>query len=149
MMNQMASMVGPMMMSHANTARPGSMTSGLGIVEGGVTRESAGPAFGRDVNIGAGGDSAAPNMPLAGNPQVSFMQPGRAEAPNQGMFPGYPQDMFMVMDDLVAKPETYGLRRGWSGGTMGMMTIVRVLEPALFDKIQSLKAEQARQGASR
>ena len=37
----------------------------------------------------------------------------------------------MVMDDLVAKPETYGLRKGWSGGTMGMMTIVRVLGRAL------------------
>ncbi len=35
----------------------------------------------------------------------------------------------MVMDDMVAKPETHGLRPGWSGGTMGMMTIVRVLEP--------------------
>jgi hypothetical protein len=63
------------------------------------------------------------------------------------MFPGYPQDMFMVMDDMVAKPETYGLRRGWSGGTMGMMTIVRVLQPDVFDTIQELKAEQARKVA--
>ncbi len=84
-------------------------------------------------------------MPLARTPQATFMQPCRAAAPNQGMFPGYPQDMFMVMDDLVAKPETYGLRRGWSGGTMGMMTIVRVLQPELFDKIQELKAQQAKQ----
>ncbi|MBI4888674.1 MAG: multicopper oxidase domain-containing protein, partial [Acidobacteria bacterium] len=90
MMNQMVSMVGPLMMSHANMPRP------------------------------------ATDAP-----------------PNTGMVPGYPQDMFMVMDDLVAKPETYGLRRGWSGGTMGMMTIVRVLEPDLFEKIQSLKREQA------
>ena len=63
------------------------------------------------------------------------------------MFPGYPQDLFMVMDDMVAKPETYGLRPGWSAGTMGMMTIVRVLQPELFDKIQALKAEQARKVA--
>ena len=47
------------------------------------------------------------------------------------------------MDNLVAKPETYGMRPGWSGGTMGMMTIVRVLQPDLFDRIQELKAEQA------
>jgi manganese oxidase len=147
MMNQMASMVGPTMMSHANMMRPGSMTSGLGIVEGRATGESAGPAFGRDINIGARGDHAVPNMPLGRTPQATFMQPGRVEAPNQGMFPGYPQDMFMVMDDMVAKPETYGLRRGWSGGTMGMMTIVRVLQPDLFDKIQELKAEQARKVA--
>ena len=143
MMNQMASMVGPMMMSHANMARPGSMTGGLGIVEGSATGDSASAAFGRDINIGAGGEQAIGNMPMARNPQASFMQPGRVEAPNQGMFPGYPQDMFMVMDDLVAKPETYGMRRGWSGGTMGMMTVVRVLQPDLFDKIQALKAEQA------
>jgi hypothetical protein len=30
---------------------------------------------------------------------------------------------------------------------MGMMTIVRVLQPDLFDKIQELKAEQARKVA--
>jgi hypothetical protein len=144
MMNQMASMVGPTMMSHANMMRPGSMTAGLGIVEGHATGESAGPAFGRDISVGAGGDRAVPNIPLPPNPKTAFMPPGGANAPNQGMFPGYPQDMFMVMDDLVAKPETYGLRPGWSGGTMGMMTIVRVLEPAMFDKIQALKAEAAK-----
>jgi FtsP/CotA-like multicopper oxidase with cupredoxin domain len=142
MMNQMASMVGPAMMSHANMVRPGSMTGGLGIIEGRATGDGARTAFGRDLNIGAGGDQAITNMPLARNPQPTFMQPGRAEAPNHGMFPGYPQDMFMVMDDLVAKPETYGLRPGWSGGTMGMMTIVRVLQPELFDEIQRRKAEQ-------
>ena len=147
MMNQMASMVGPIMMSHSNMMRPGSMTSGLGIVEGRATGVSVRGAFGRDINIGAGGDQAVPNIPLAATPPPPFMQPGRVDAPNQGMFPGYPQDMFMVMDDMVAKPETYGLRRGWSGGTMGMMTIVRVLQPDLFDKIQALKAEEARKVA--
>jgi hypothetical protein len=99
MMNQMVSMVGPIMMSHANTRR-------------------------------TGGD-------------------GGVEPPNAGMYPGYPQDMFMVMDDMVAKPETYGLRRGWSAGTMGMMTIVRVLQPDLFEKIQQLKTEQTRQAEAR
>src|SRR6185295_17686042 len=103
MMNQMASMVGPLMTSHANAPRPGS------------TLPSTGPG--------------AP--------------------PNAGMFPGYPQDMSMVMDDIVAKPETYGLRPGWTGGTMGMMTIVRVVTPDLFDKIQELKAEQAGKGGVR
>ena len=32
---------------------------------------------------------------------------------------------------------------------MGMMTIVRVLTPELFDKIQELKAEQARKAVVR
>jgi manganese oxidase len=102
MMNQMVSMVGPIMTSHANKHQP------------------------RAVQVGA-------------------IEP----SPNAGMFPGYPQDMAMAMDELVAKPETYGLRRGWSGGTMGMMTIVRVLKPELFEKIQALKAEQAGKAGAR
>jgi hypothetical protein len=53
------------------------------------------------------------------------------------------------MDEMVAKPETYGLRPGWSGGTMGMMTIVRVLRPELFDKIEALKAERAQKATAR
>jgi hypothetical protein len=149
MMNQMASMVGPLMMSHANMARPGSMEGGMGIIEGPALGEAAAPAFGRTIGVGAEAERFVPNMPLASAQQPTFMQPGRAAPPNAGMFPGYPQDMFMVIDDLVAKPETYGLRPGWSGGTMGMMTIVRVLQPEMFDKIQELKAEQARKAEAR
>ncbi len=51
--------------------------------------------------------------------------------------PGFRQDMFMPMDQEVAKPETRGMRPTWSGGVMGMMTVVRVLEPAAFDQIQA------------
>jgi peptidyl-tRNA hydrolase len=88
-------------------------------------------------------------MPLPQLPESALSRSGISALPNTGMYPGYPQDMFMVMDDLVAKPETYGLRRGWSGGTMGMMTIIRVLQPELFDKIQALKAEQAQKAGAR
>jgi FtsP/CotA-like multicopper oxidase with cupredoxin domain len=143
MMNQMASMVGPLMMSHSNIARPGAMPAGLGIVEGAALGESGAPAFGRDVNVGASGERAVPNMPLG---TVPAQAPAPGEAPNRGMFPGYPQDMYMVMDDAVAKPETFGMRRGWSAGTMGMMTVVRVLQPQLFDRILAMKAEQAQKG---
>jgi hypothetical protein len=149
MMNQMASMVGPLMMSHANAPRPGSMTAGMGIIEGRALGDAAAPALGRTIGAGAEADRAVANMRFPPAPPAMFMQPGpgRAAPPNAGMVPGYPQDMFMVMDDLVAKPETYGMRRGWSGGTQGMMTVVRVLEPGLFDTIQELKAEQAKAGA--
>jgi hypothetical protein len=146
MMNQMASMVGPLMMSHARGMMPGGMEAGLGIVGGSALSGDSGPRFGREIGAGADVERSVPNMPMGGNPAATLMTADRG-APNQGMFPGYPQDMFMVMDDLVAKPETYGMRRGWSGGTMGMMTVVRVLEPELFDKIQELKAEQARKAA--
>jgi FtsP/CotA-like multicopper oxidase with cupredoxin domain len=56
---------------------------------------------------------------------------------------GYPQDMWMVMDEEFAKPETYGLRPTWSAGMMGMMTLVRVMMPDMFDKIQKLKTQRA------
>ncbi|MDQ2980093.1 MAG: hypothetical protein M3R62_12825 [Acidobacteriota bacterium] len=74
--------------------------------------------------------------------------PGMTHKPAPGKdpftVPGYPQDMYMVMDEMAVKPETHGLRPGWTAGMQGMMTLVRVLEPALYDKIQRLKREQDR-----
>jgi manganese oxidase len=149
MMNQMASMVGPLMMSHANAPRPGTVEAGMGIHEGHALGDAAAPTFGRTVNVGAETERNVANMPLAQLPATALPRTGPGAPPNAGMYPGYPQDMFMVMDDMVAKPETYGLRRGWSGGTMGMMTIIRILKPDLFDKIQDLKAEQAKKADAR
>jgi manganese oxidase len=62
-----------------------------------------------------------------------------AEDPNS--VPGFPQDAFMDMgmDEAVAKPETYGLRRNWSANMMGMMTLVRVLPTEKYDEITALK----------
>jgi hypothetical protein len=52
--------------------------------------------------------------------------------------------MWMVMDHLVDhKPENYGLRKEWTASMMGMMTLVRVLEPEMFDHIAELKRQQA------
>ena len=53
------------------------------------------------------------------------------------------------MGERLAKLKGAKLIASWTGGTMGMMTVVRVLEPELFDKIQALKAEQAQQVAGR
>ena len=49
------------------------------------------------------------------------------------------------MDDKVAKPETYGMRPSWSGGVMGMMSIVRVLPPKLYEKVMALIREEGKQ----
>ena len=62
-----------------------------------------------------------------------------ADDPAKKKVPGYPQDMWMTMDAQYRKPETYGLGRGWTGAMMGMMTLIRVLPPDLFNKIQELK----------
>ena len=51
--------------------------------------------------------------------------------------PGYPQDMMMVMDEEVAKPETWGLAPGWTASMMGMMTLVRVLPPDKYEEVMT------------
>lgn len=73
------------------------------------------------------------------------VQPGQSERLGQvsnpddqarrKQVPGYPQDMVMFMDKEVAKPETYGLPPGWTGSFMGMMTMVRVLPPDMYEEV--------------
>jgi len=60
-----------------------------------------------------------------------------AVAPDGSSVPGFPQDAFMEMgmDAAVEKPETAGLARNWSAGMMGMMSMVRVLPEARYEKI--------------
>jgi hypothetical protein len=62
--------------------------------------------------------------------------------PEKKKVPGYPQDMWMPMDEMFDKPENFGLRKGWSAAMMGMMTLVRVLPPDKYEKIMELKAKQ-------
>jgi len=61
--------------------------------------------------------------------------------------PGFPQDAFMegpmmAMDQMVDKPETVGLRPGWSGFMAGMMTFVRVLPRDKYDQIMELRRKR-------
>jgi len=58
-------------------------------------------------------------------------------AQNANQVPGFPQDAFMDMgmDEAVAKPENNGLPRNWSAMMMGMMALVRVLPPHLFERV--------------
>jgi hypothetical protein len=60
--------------------------------------------------------------------------------------PGYPQDMWMPMDEAVATPETYGLPKGWSGAVLGMMTLVRILPPQKYKRLTRQIAESRRKG---
>ena len=102
--------------------------------------EENGPSMGRAMGVGSDFEQPTTNLPLQPQHRMGHEMPGGMEHGKPQLVPGYPQDMFMVMDDEVAKPETYGLRRTWTGGMMGMMTLVRVLEPKLYDKIRSLQA---------
>jgi len=59
--------------------------------------------------------------------------------------PGFPQDMWTPMDHLAGdKPEIVGLPPQWTGAMMGMMTLVRVVEPELFERIERRRAELGR-----
>jgi len=61
---------------------------------------------------------------------------GGADEAQRKQVPGYPQEMIMIMDKEVAKPQTYGLPPGWTASMMGMMTLVRVLPLAEYDEVQ-------------
>lgn len=179
MMNQMASMVGPVMsMGHGMQTGAG-MEEGMGIIrQGSPLSPELGPAFGRGLGLAADierltSNLIGPQTGQAGGPAAEMTKtPGDGNqtklpdpAPHQGhdmnhmqaqsqvdpamdmypkddpekkKIPGYPQDMWMPMDSMFEKPETYGLRKGWSGAMGGMMTIVRVLPPEKYDHIMRL-----------
>ena len=62
--------------------------------------------------------------------------------------PGYPQGMMdMPMERSESqlrklnKRETRGMRRDWFTGVEGLMTVVRVLPPELYDRVMSGEGE--------
>ena len=75
--------------------------------------------------------------------KMKGMQMGPEEgdiAPNAESVPGFPQDAYMegpmmAMDEMVERPQNYGLPSGWSGFMQGMMTFVRVLPPNQYDEV--------------
>jgi manganese oxidase len=154
MMNQMSSMVGPM------TRRPG-MPMGMGMEEGmGMMRQGNAlsdenkPSLGRGMGVGSTNQQRVANGPQSeqqATPGMQGMQHGESELPKDAnSVPGFPQDAFMegpmmAMDKMVEKPENYGLRPGWSGFMQGMMTLVRVLPPDLYDKITTMQKQQEKQ----
>jgi len=81
---------------------------------------------------------------LAASAKFHHMHPSPV-AKDANATPGFPQDAFMEMgmDELVQKPETHGLRKNWSAGMMGMMTMVRVLPGEKYDEIKRMKGKPA------
>ncbi|MEO8050110.1 MAG: multicopper oxidase domain-containing protein [Acidobacteriota bacterium] len=179
-MNQMASMVGPVMSMGHGMNTGGGMQEGMGIVlRGNALSEDLGPSLGRGLGVSADRERLTSNTigPMVDvsailkdlvpgqqsqTPAGHDGHPGHESEPGQSedalttMYPkddpekkkvaGYPQDMWMVMDEIYKKkPETFGLRPGWTGGMMGMMTLVRVLPPEKFDQIMAMMPSQAQQ----
>ena len=141
MMNAMVSMVGPMPMNHGGM-QPGSMESGMGVArQGSALSEERGPALGRTIGLTTSEMPVSNIVGMQQQPTTGGHAGHGAMAPGAKRVPGYPQDMFMVMDDDVAKPETYGMAPGWTGGMQGMMTAVRILPPDKYEDIMRRIAE--------
>ena len=132
MMNQMVSMVGPMGQAGHGTQTGGGMEEGMGIVrQGNALSEDMGPKFGRGMGDSTEREKNTSN--IVGPLQHQTHQMPTDE--DKKRVPGYPQDMIMIMDKEVAKPQTYGLPVGWTASMMGMMTLVRVLPPDMYDEV--------------
>lgn len=136
MMNQMVSMVGPMARGGSGVAAGLGMEEGMGVVRrGNALSEDLGPGLGR--GLGAAADRERPVSAAVGQGHDAH---NMAMTDGAAAVPGFPQDMWMPMDEAVEdKPELQGLRKGWTGGMMGMMTLVRVLPPDRFDAIMAMK----------
>ncbi len=171
MMNQMASMVGPVMSMGRGLQTGAGMEEGMGIVrQGNPLSAELGPAFGRGLGLSADverltshligpqtaqtgtGAGVTPSIPGHDMSHMQAQAQGQIDPvtdmypkddPEKKKIPGYPQDMWMTMDHIFAKPENYGLRRGWSGALGGMMTIVRVLPPENYDQIMQMIQQKA------
>ncbi len=155
MMNQMASMVGPITHGGHGMHSGGSMPEAMGMLrKGDALAEENGPMLGR--GLGLAGDRERATSNLVGSGQEGheghvMTKPGDPmemypkDDPEKKKVPGYPQDMWMPMDEMFNdKPENYGLRKGWSGAMMGMMTLIRVVPEEVYDKIMDLKAAQSK-----
>ena len=141
MMNQMASMVGPIAQGGPGVRAGKGMEEGMGMVrEGHALSDINGPSLGRALGVGAALQERVTHAPLDPAAVAPHAQHAHAAAGESAQnVPGFPQDMFMVMDDEIRKPEVHGLRPTWTAGMMGMMTLVRVLTPEKFDEIERLR----------
>jgi manganese oxidase len=157
MMNQMVSMVGPMAHAGHGMQTGKGMEEGMGVVtQGHALSEDLGPGLGRGMGMSTQERNTSnlvgqnrharhgQTSPSSHSGMGQQVQPGEVgklgemSKPNESAakkVPGYPQDMIMIMDKEVAKPETYGLPPGWTAAMMGMMTLVRVLPPQLYDEV--------------
>ena len=133
---------------------------------GAATAAENGPSMGRGMGVGsalaqptlngatsrqASGQSSSSQQAAQGMPG---MQMGQADvSKDANSVPGFPQDAFMespamAMDAMVEKPETFGLRPGWSGYMQGMMSLIRVLPPERYEEIESLREKRRKNGGA-
>jgi FtsP/CotA-like multicopper oxidase with cupredoxin domain len=142
MMNFMSSMVGPM---GGHTRRGmqagGSMATGMGMItQGPALSEDFGARLGRGTGEQTSPERAVGNGMTGGQEHAGHGGAGKK-------VPGYPQDMSEMVSYSEAelkklnRPETRGMRKDWYKGVEGLMTVIRVLPPDLYEKVVSGKGE--------
>ena len=133
MMNQMVSMVGPMSHAGHGVKTGGGMEEGMGIVrQDNALSDDLAPKFGRGMGESTQQERNTSNL-VAQDQHAGHVKMQDDAAKKR--VPGFPQDMMMIMDKEVAKPQTYGLPPGWTASMMGMMTLVRVLPPDMYNEV--------------
>jgi FtsP/CotA-like multicopper oxidase with cupredoxin domain len=144
MMNHMTVMVGPM--GHAMRGMPAgnSAQAGMGMTQSGpaLSKEN-GPSLGRALGEQQSNERAV-RTGSQDMGQHSGHEHGGMSSGTGRRVPGYPQDM-MDMHGLyseadlkkINKPESRGMRRNWFAGLEALHTVLRVLPPALYDKVVS------------
>ncbi|MFO0802660.1 MAG: copper oxidase [Gemmataceae bacterium] len=142
MMNHMSSMVGPMAGHSMTTPGARDMANSLGMLSLG-RGTSPTEDLGATVQGRGTGEQTTAERTLRNGPAG----PGRTKDPRYRV-PGYPQDMMDMMAmhppehmKKLNKPLTRGMRRNWFSGVEGLMTVLRVLPPDLYDKVMSGKGE--------
>src|SRR5262249_52050443 len=125
----------------------GSMATGMGMItRGPALSEEFGPRLGRGTGEQTGPERAVGN----GHTMESGKRKEGGHADHGGaakQVPGSPQDMFAMVEYSEAerkklnKPETRGMRRDWYKGVEGLMTVIRVLPPDLYEKVVSGKGD--------
>lgn len=154
MMNFMSSMVGPMGGHTMKGMKAGgSMATGMGMLNGGpALSEELGARLGRGT-----GEQTAPERTVGNGPKMDDKmkmgeKKGNGKDPHAGhgaapkTVPGFPQNMSGMMmrsekeiEKLNSRWQTRGMRKEWFEGVEGLMTVVRVLPPDLYDRVVSGK----------
>jgi FtsP/CotA-like multicopper oxidase with cupredoxin domain len=158
-MNFMSTMIGPMGGHTVQGMKAGqSPSGGMGVATGGsaLSTEAFGPSLGRSMGEQTGMDHAVGTGPRAIGSAMSAGMPGmdmssasqHGDAGHGGTLgrrvPGYPQGMMDMPMELppgrlarLNRRETRGMRRDWYTGLEGLMTVVRILPPDLYDAVMS------------
>jgi FtsP/CotA-like multicopper oxidase with cupredoxin domain len=159
MMNHMTSMVG-MMGGHTRKGMPsgGNMATGMGMItRGPALSEDFGASLGRGTGEQTSNERAVVNgARMAAGQEHAGHGTDKKDMKDmdvKGMdmkgklVPGYPQDMMEMQMYSPAeirkltKPETRGMRADWFMALEGLMTVIRVLPPDLYDKVVSGKGD--------